>query len=1350
MNDATQALVVPLNVLALAVNAKDAHDATPYFSGANAVFNDQLGPNQAFLGANVNRSLMQAPAQPLEAGVHLHWALPDALTRGSSVDDASGGTLSFPAAPNRWLVHRIVVSGGKATRTSWVVLGDVLNDAMPAGQAAITLPTHRTASGQDFQHSGQSVPFSGQWKEPAIPAGQDFAAMTGHPLSAVSNGQAAFASFYPNCRGVFGFTDTLADLAAADATLMYAVTGWYSDPGNDPLSGGVALQEAQQRLGWSWDDPGQAKPASSLYHGSVQSIDWHPNATYLPDYSNGLPQVALDLALGNNPPESMASYLQDKLRPSQPYFETMLSAYFEGLAGKLAQPAPSQLASLDEELHENGFKAIKAEYIYTIASTARDEAGQDVTAGAEPAALPPALGDALNLLNFHAQGVQLLQSSIENEQWQLFADWYRIFMAKSQDQQAAYNIAYQKYNSMDTLATQLAAASATLEKQYAAVSAQLPEGCVLRKTAAPRYWQGADPVFLIGGADMPAPGRYGGAAQLSADGYLACRLPGQLVVSATANKVSVVPSAFAAAALPTPNALPQPALFDALLAESLMLNASLLGALTGAAIGFADVRAALAGQSAVLALAGTAPSPVALANWNGNPWIPLFAHWEVAFEPVFATIDQDRKLHDYPADFFTSRFTIDQDSGGAIGYKPPSNPASGAFAQRYEGVSILSSSAVNGFARQLGKSADPLLQQCRQLIGKQNMAMQALSGLNAAMLMQQQELQLNIRVPDSSMYAPLTKAIAKALGGFASQGPDFNGFYNPVRAGYMKFSLTLVDIFGQKKAVQPSMVSVAQAMSASWQGQALPGIAWLPPRLSQASRLLFRFLAADGTGYEEMNIHPATTPVCGWLLPNHLNGSLFVYDAQGASLGSLVLSDDQRRIIWQSAPGNGATIDQDVAAVMRDQQPQLRELVEQLATGTPRFFADFMSAVDSVNGFVEPQEISSNNDLAVLIGRPVALVQAAVALELKGTPHYNQSMSVLGLDQKTNPLAETENGLTGIDFPVVLGNLQDLNDGLVGYFKAGGGDYDLTRFYTRGAPQGASSGVQPPEQNTVTVKPWPGTAHPLAAGAGEKLLMLVDPRAEIHATTGILPTKSIRIPSDMYAGILRALEMTFLTAPVLSGNSALRLPLSNRTGYQWSWVQERMAGGAPHWETQADIDSSPTPGMWTYTPQTVRDGWLRLNPDLLAFELSNAQGRALLAQGINDGMTLTLTNRQGRPVTFTPGALVPEGGAAGGSVIYLHFGSTTAQAAVQRISLSAPGWKFACLSDAVYGSYWAASPQQEVLLAGGDSLAFQVGQLEIDTTKQQATLCADYYGITNINDGVYRELVGVAPAKAAA
>ena len=53
--------------------------------------------------ANVSESLLSVPFQSqtvrLSHGIHLHWAMPDALTRGDS-------QLNFPAVPERWLVTR--------------------------------------------------------------------------------------------------------------------------------------------------------------------------------------------------------------------------------------------------------------------------------------------------------------------------------------------------------------------------------------------------------------------------------------------------------------------------------------------------------------------------------------------------------------------------------------------------------------------------------------------------------------------------------------------------------------------------------------------------------------------------------------------------------------------------------------------------------------------------------------------------------------------------------------------------------------------------------------------------------------------------------------------------------------------------------------------------------------------------------------------------------------------------------------------------------------------------------------------------------------------------------------------
>ena len=67
------------------------------------------------------------------------------------------------------------------------------------------------------------------------------------------------------------------------------------------------------------------------------------------------------------------------------------------------------------------------------------------------------------------------------------------------------------------------------------------------------------------------------------------------------------------------------------------------------------------------------------------------------------------------------------------------------------------------------------------------------------------------------------------------------------RAGFLKVDLTLIDIFGQKLAVNPATINIAQSLMIDYQGQPVPGVAYVPPRLTQASRLLFRFLAADGT-----------------------------------------------------------------------------------------------------------------------------------------------------------------------------------------------------------------------------------------------------------------------------------------------------------------------------------------------------------------------------------------------------------------------------------------------------------------------------------------------------------------------
>src|SRR5215472_12836296 len=58
---------------------------------------------------------------PRPVGVYLHWALPDALTRGTV--SATDPNASFPAVPDRWLIVRLSVGQTPSRRAvrGWVL-----------------------------------------------------------------------------------------------------------------------------------------------------------------------------------------------------------------------------------------------------------------------------------------------------------------------------------------------------------------------------------------------------------------------------------------------------------------------------------------------------------------------------------------------------------------------------------------------------------------------------------------------------------------------------------------------------------------------------------------------------------------------------------------------------------------------------------------------------------------------------------------------------------------------------------------------------------------------------------------------------------------------------------------------------------------------------------------------------------------------------------------------------------------------------------------------------------------------------------------------------------------------------
>ncbi|HZC61431.1 MAG TPA: hypothetical protein VE464_07310, partial [Streptosporangiaceae bacterium] len=223
-----QRLLVPIDVQALVAAADGTEPVVRMLSALRA------GAGQPAFPAPFD------PGAPREPGVHLHWALPDALMRGrigqlpGDADPTDPGQrLQMSPAPDRWAVVRLLCPAGSDTAvvTGWVIEADTARAVLFADYPA---------------QVGAATPAGA-----TVPPGR---------LTPVAGGSAAWAASYDGTLNRFAFHDPLDDLAAIRAasgellpTASYVVAGWWSEAGSDPLDGarsGASLHALLAGLGW--------------------------------------------------------------------------------------------------------------------------------------------------------------------------------------------------------------------------------------------------------------------------------------------------------------------------------------------------------------------------------------------------------------------------------------------------------------------------------------------------------------------------------------------------------------------------------------------------------------------------------------------------------------------------------------------------------------------------------------------------------------------------------------------------------------------------------------------------------------------------------------------------------------------------------------------------------------------------------------------------------------------------------------------------------------------------------------------------------------------------------------------
>jgi hypothetical protein len=363
--------------------------------------------------------------------------------------------------------------------------------------------------------------------------------------------------------------------------------------------------------------------------------------------------------------------------------------------------------------------------------------------------------------------------------------------------------------------------------------------------------------------------------------------------------------------------------------------------------------------------------------------------------------------------------------------------------------------------------------------------------------------------------------------------------------------------------------------------------AQVPPALLEPARLDFDLLSATDDSVVFGPSAPAADPVCGWVLPNHLDGSLMAYDSSGTALGEMALgvgASGPAHACWTAAPGSPYQTLAQIAGAIKHFGPFLATLGGQDAAT----FKAFLAAIDETLWTTVPMGAMFDKSLAVLIGRPLAFVRSRVRFALDGLPYPDPSWQYTFTPQP--------NVLAGYEFAIELGNVAQLDDGLIGYFTEDAyGQFNVVQ--QSGAA--ASTYLHPigVDGNYVYL-PFDGTTQ-------THLSMLIDPRAPVHATTSILPDVTLDLPARFVDDALAAMDVTFrlngvltdqqIAAPSNGGaeTTTVRLPLPDEKAGTWTWVEKDVGG----WTSYPTAASDATARL-TEVPPTLRRGLLQLSAAL--------------------------------------------------------------------------------------------------------------------------------------------------------
>lgn len=1202
----------------------------------------------------------------LPSGVHLHWALPPAFTRGSQHIAPDGSAdVQFAPAPNRWIVVRSISNDGVNWTVSavnspseptggntgrWIIESDfIATERATEKRFDSQFVTYPVPSEVEGVHNGNFRPDRFLGRVSILDAAGFVQSAPSHylpsiapKLTAVGYGDPAFAAFYPNCIGVFGMHHAQ---ALHPQNTRYDLFGWYSDPADDdpllaairsftatpngdlrklanryaadarrslipedssntPLSAGdfafAFFKSLEEDSLWLLD-PSEfaADPAGKLIEsaaGPLYGIICYSRLILKKNHSFGpLPPVSLPVGIGRTGSEALAAVLANQI--AAPGETAPLEDLLESLSlsKELAGSHLDAFAQFRQARHAKGFHPVSGESLWTVRPTSTGSVAPDIEA-----TLPDDLAHTLNLLNRVQKDYDRQTFEIESRQQRLFSAWVR-FMQASYPDNPEFLVNFED----DALIA--SAGNLIRERDLDPLkAARGARGGLAFSRRSDGTWTATLTSPVVPGENTAASALKAqfdlvqtGLVSLNQD-RITRKLP-PLLLSLSAGPRFYAPSEPVLLFFGDPHFRPSTR-YDQ---TSVQAHVRTLTAFRPSQVSAVDVAEMMAQLDQIRAITtdGFKEGKNTDTEDQIRPWNPFLLEWEALIETTLLFRPGEhaitRGLGNFHAEY------IRGDAGrrtSLLHLTPPpdENPPANSIFRPMRGRTVLSSHPLLQLSELLDnfeanppdaagssstqaaariQQATALLNRVRQSISNDfHCLAQTLGGFNRALLMHRSAFQVPIADPIPMLNPPgfeayrlFTEEVRTALQDapfLDSPEPDY-GFY-PIQSGRVLLQrLRVVDTFGQVLEINQPQLICSTSLGGGTEASKHRII--LSPRITQPARLNFRWLSA-AAGDIESNEHPATTPVCGWLAPNHIDQSFDIYAADGTIQGAVDSSGRFRR-----PPGQvtGPVRPEDIA------NPYLRSLVRFLAADPARlktFTTNLNSALDQI----DPESFAQHRARALLVGRPLALVRACVNLELKGLPATDQSWNEVRL-QLANPHRDpSESNFRTVQFPIRIGDHQQFNDGVTAYWLEDGSDLKDPIF----------SFDATAEKSIL----WHSIDDPAM-----KLSLLIDPRAQVTASCGALPTKSIRVPRDQFAAALRNMEVSFLVAPILTEPDKTLLPLPSDPNLTWTWLQR----DGPSWTVipempvllrQTILNAFPSQGgpIWD---QLIAEGWIRVLDD---------------------------------------------------------------------------------------------------------------------------------------------------------